>query len=234
MPDKSVSCIITDPPFGSATRDWDKEPTAEAWAQMRRVCAGPIAVCGYGKHHLKWARHFDGMDCLAYIVWHKYNEPVVSPSLTRVHQDWVVWGTSQNQIDATAVREPYSNNIFLKEWFNTPDKNGKSQLATNKHKMAQKCHEDGRRCSDVWSIAVENAGFHGAKRLHPNCKPQELMRRLVLILTKPGDTILDPYAGSGSTLLAAKEMGRGYIGIELQPEYVAVCKHRLEIEYLSL
>lgn len=47
-------------------------------------------------------------------------------------------------------------------------------------------------------------------------------------------TILDPFAGSGTTLVAAKQLGRKYIGIEIEPKYVAICKERLKQEQLPL
>lgn len=83
-------------------------------------------------------------------------------------------------------------------------------------------------------LRFKSVGNRAHEREHPTQKPVALMRWLVETYSNKGDIILDPYAGSGSTLLAAKEMGRGYIGIELQPEYVEVCKKRLEIEYLGI
>src|ERR1035437_8246296 len=54
---------------------------------------------------------------------------------------------------------------------------------------------------------------------HLSQKPLKLMRKLIQENSKVGDTILDPFVGSGSTLVAAKELGRNYIGIEISPEY---------------
>jgi len=228
MPDKSVDVIITDPPYGGDTREWDKEPDARIWTEMQRVSRGVVAVCGYGKNHLKWARHFDGMKCLAYIVWHHENQPLVSPGLTRWHQDWVIWGQSQSQIDATAAREPYSENaIWHPDPFVETEKMGKP-------KKPNVPHPDGRRCGDVWRVQVESAGLRGFGRMHPNAKPMDVMRRLVLILTKPGDVVLDPYCGSGSTLVAAKELNRGWIGNDMMPEYCETARTRLSQDVLQL
>jgi site-specific DNA-methyltransferase (adenine-specific) len=55
------------------------------------------------------------------------------------------------------------------------------------------------------------------------------MERLIETFTKPGDTILDPYAGSGSTLIAARNLGRKAIGVEIEAGYVAVAESRLQI-----
>jgi site-specific DNA-methyltransferase (adenine-specific) len=62
---------------------------------------------------------------------------------------------------------------------------------------------------------------------HPTVKPLELMRHLVRLVTPPGGTVLDPFAGSGTTLLAAQAEGFEWIGIELDPHYVEICEARL-------
>lgn len=62
---------------------------------------------------------------------------------------------------------------------------------------------------------------------HPTPKPLPLMRELVRLFTDPGDLILDPFAGSGTTLLAARLEGRRAIGIEISSEYVEVARKRL-------
>lgn len=63
--------------------------------------------------------------------------------------------------------------------------------------------------------------------LHPNEKPVELMRKFIALHTKPGDTVLDPFCGAGSTGVAALELGRRFIGIELDPKFYQVSCDRL-------
>ncbi len=67
----------------------------------------------------------------------------------------------------------------------------------------------------------------GVQRDHPTQKPLALMRALIERYTNPGETILDPYAGSGTTLRAAMDCGRKAIGLEIDPQYVAVIVKRL-------
>lgn len=67
----------------------------------------------------------------------------------------------------------------------------------------------------------------GLRRRHPTQKPLPLMRWLVRLLCPPGGVILDPYAGGGTTCLAALAEGRGYVGIELDPRYHAAAEAAL-------
>ncbi|MBL8746756.1 MAG: site-specific DNA-methyltransferase [Phycisphaerae bacterium] len=63
---------------------------------------------------------------------------------------------------------------------------------------------------------------------HPTEKPQELIERFVRVSSKPGDLILDPFMGSGTTAVAAKKHGRRFIGFERSPDYLAMAEKRLK------
>ena len=73
-------------------------------------------------------------------------------------------------------------------------------------------------------------GFNKAKYnvMHPTVKPINLMQHLIGLVAKPGDTILDPFCGSGSTLIAAKVLDVNYIGFELHEQYYNIAKERLK------
>jgi site-specific DNA-methyltransferase (adenine-specific) len=64
-------------------------------------------------------------------------------------------------------------------------------------------------------------------RVHPTQKPLALMKWIIETYTQPNDIILDPFAGSGTTLVACAELGRKYIGIEISPEYCNLIERRL-------
>ncbi len=64
-------------------------------------------------------------------------------------------------------------------------------------------------------------------RYHPTQKPLDLMRWCVCMATKPGDTVLDPFMGSGTTGVACRMEGRNFIGIELDPHYYAIAERRI-------
>jgi site-specific DNA-methyltransferase (adenine-specific) len=67
----------------------------------------------------------------------------------------------------------------------------------------------------------ERAGWHGCQM------PEQLLGRIIRACSNEGDVVLDPFAGSGTTLVVAKKLGRKYLGFELSPEYVAQVQERL-------
>ncbi len=85
----------------------------------------------------------------------------------------------------------------------------------------------GKNPSDVWIIPnVKNN--HIEKTTHPCQFPVELIERLVLALTNPSDTVLDPYMGVGSSVIAAVKQQRRGFGCDIDPQYVAIAQERLD------
>lgn len=81
----------------------------------------------------------------------------------------------------------------------------------------------GNRPKSIISIPRVDANY----LIHPNEKPIDLMEYLITCVTKNGDTIVEPFAGSGSTLSAAEQTGRDCIGIELSPDYCKIIRRRM-------
>jgi DNA modification methylase len=82
--------------------------------------------------------------------------------------------------------------------------------------------------SNVWRMAGDG------ENLHPAPFPLKMAKDHIHTWSNPGDVVLDPFAGSGTTLKAAKELNRHFIGIEINPEYVAICKERISQDVLQL
>jgi len=86
---------------------------------------------------------------------------------------------------------------------------------------------DGKKImGDVWTISRVCGTFAERVEGVPTQLPMELVRRIIGVSSNPGDTVLDPFAGSGTTLAAASAMGRHAVGIELNPEYVEIARRR--------
>ena len=97
--------------------------------------------------------------------------------------------------------------------------------------------ENGMYLADVWDDIRElTSGYfagdeplrdESGKRIHLQQSPVALLLRIILSSTMPGDLVLDPFAGTGTTLVVAKQLKRHYVGIEIDPHYVEVIKKRL-------
>ena len=86
----------------------------------------------------------------------------------------------------------------------------------------------GRRLRTVWEIATEPLKrLNGSADDHPAMMPMTLARQCIEITTREDSVVLDPYAGSGTTLLAAQELGRRWIGVEINRSFVDLIERRL-------
>lgn len=81
----------------------------------------------------------------------------------------------------------------------------------------------GANLRNCWLIGPDVNGSRG----HPAAFPRELARRCILLGSRPGDTVLDPFGGSGTSAVAAQELGRSAILIELSPQYSKICGKRI-------
>lgn len=86
---------------------------------------------------------------------------------------------------------------------------------------------NGRRLRTTWEIPTDPQRADGPGAAHPAVMPLALARRCIAITCRAGGVVLDPYAGSGTTLLAARQLGRCWVGIELNPDYVQLISRRL-------
>jgi site-specific DNA-methyltransferase (adenine-specific) len=86
---------------------------------------------------------------------------------------------------------------------------------------------NGKIMGDVWQISRVCGTFHERIEGVPTQLPGELVSRIVGVSSNPGDLILDPFAGSGTTLAVAKSMDRRAIGIELNPQYAGIAEERV-------
>jgi site-specific DNA-methyltransferase (adenine-specific) len=82
----------------------------------------------------------------------------------------------------------------------------------------------------LWSGMMQGNMKNKEVRHHPTQKPVEVMSKIIAIFD--GDIIFDPFAGSGTTLVAAKQLGRKFLGCELSEKYVAIANERLRQDYL--
>src|SRR6185312_8002958 len=106
----------------------------------------------------------------------------------------------------------------------------KAKGYTFNYEVLKAANEDVQARSD-WLIPLctgeERLKGRDGKKVHPTQKPEALLARVILASSRPGDLILDPFSGTGTTGAAAKRLGRQFIGIERDPAYAAAAEARL-------
>jgi modification methylase len=97
---------------------------------------------------------------------------------------------------------------------------------------ALKVFNDDKQMRSDWMIPLCTGGERlkddDGKKAHPTQKPESLLQRVLLATTNPGDTVLDPFSGTGTTAAAAKRLGRNYVGIERDETYARLSRARLK------
>ncbi|CAA7612974.1 site-specific DNA-methyltransferase [Magnetospirillum sp. SS-4] len=96
---------------------------------------------------------------------------------------------------------------------------------------SMKALNDDLQMRSDWTLPLCTGGERlkngGGRKTHPTQKPESLLYRVVMASTRPGDVILDPFFGTGTTGAVAKKLGRNFIGCERDPEYIAAAKDRI-------
>ncbi len=97
---------------------------------------------------------------------------------------------------------------------------------------AMKSLNEGTQMRSDWTIPLCTGGERlkdaSGQKAHPTQKPEALLHRVILSTTKPGDVVLDPFFGTGTTGAVAKMLGRNYIGCEREDSYIKVAEKRLK------
>ncbi len=231
IPDKSIDLIFADPPYNlqlretlyrpdqttveAVTNDWDKFDTYKAydefsqkWLQeCKRVLKDGGALWVIGSYHniLRLGTSIQnlGFWILNDIIWHKTN-PMPNfrgTRFTNAHET-LLWCTTSRKAKYTFN---YQN---LKEL------------------------NEGKQMRSDWHIPIcsgkERLREDNNQRSHPTQKPEALLYRVILSSTNVGDTILDPFLGSGTSAVMAKKLQRNFIGFEQDKEYIKLAKKRLK------
>jgi len=216
MPNGVFSAVITDPPYGITQNDWD-DTTAVRLADYRQL--SPRCVV-FSFQPFASRLIIDNLDWFKYeIIWHKtqaVGHLNANRQPLREHENILIFGngiynpqmTKKDKIDV----RPFCGRA-LTDNYGEFDPSAPRTIA-----------RDVSFPRTVIKFANVN---HGERGLHPTQKPVELLRYLINTYTNPGDLILDPSMGSGTTLVAAIQTGRRGIGIEINPEYCAIAEKRI-------
>lgn len=233
MEDESMQLIVTSPPYNigksyerRSPLDAYVEGQAEVIGECVRVLRPGGSICWQVGNHVSdgeivpldialypiFRQH--GLKLRNRIVWHFEHGLHCSKRLSGRHET-ILWFTKGDNyafnLDAIRVPSKYPG----KKYFKGPKA---GQLS---------CNPLGKNPGDVWVIPnVKNN--HVEKTIHPCQFPVELVERLVLALTRPGDAVFDPYMGVGSSVVAAAKHGRIGYGCDTVQAYVDIAWQRVD------
>jgi site-specific DNA-methyltransferase (adenine-specific) len=214
-----VGVVVADPPYGETSLQWDRWQAGWVAAVAEAVRASCSVWCfGSMRMFLQHADEFAAWQLAQDIVWEKHNgSSSAADRFKRVHEhvlqwyrgDWAqVWRTPVTTPDATArqvrrkTRPPQWGEIGGHTYRSV---DGGPRLARSVLRV-RSCH---------------------GHALHPTQKPLGIIDPLLRYSLAPGGTVLDPFAGAGSTLVAAREAGFRAIGIEADERYAEAAAQRL-------
>ena len=216
-----VDAIITDPPYGTTACKWDSViPFDKMWQRCNKLRKEKTSVVLFGSEPFSSSLRMSNIKEFKYDwIWEKQkasNFMSMKFQPAKYHEIISVF---------------YSHNYFPIMW----ETDNKDTRKTVKNPITNKdCHlgkitrirkeDNGLRYPK--SIIKINKSING--NVHPTQKPVSLMEYLVRTYTNEGDTVLDFTMGSGTTGVACKELGRNFIGIELDENYFKISKQRIE------
>lgn len=194
--------IITDPPYNIGFRYnsyADKLPAEEYIKMLGNLKGLKGAIIHYPIPTIESV--VPALGTPSDMLFWCYNSNL--PHQTRIIS---IYGT---KADRTAVRQPYRN---------PNDKRIQARIEAG---------SQGARMYDWFSDIALVKNVSREKGVHPCPVPVALMERIILMTTKPGDTVFDPFAGGGTTGIAAINTGRNFVGCEIDPLYFAECEARI-------
>lgn len=225
IPDRTVDLILSDPPYGITQNSWDTPINLEKlWIQYRRILKdkGVVALTSSGLLTAKLI--LSAPDLYKYsLVWKK-NKPRgflnAKKQPLRAHEDVLIFYKKLGTYNPQKTTGHSPTHSFTKH-----SGDGSNYGATKLGISGGGSTE--RYPTSVIEIPVVN------KTSHPTQKPVELGRWLIETYTNPGDLVLDNACGSGSFLVAAAQLNRQFLGIEINEDYFKIANARLaeEVSY---
>lgn len=222
--DVQADAVITDPPYGETSLAWDRWP--HKWPELVARQTSSMWCFGSFRMFTEWWLDFAdaGWDLSQDVVWEKHNGTgFAADRFKRVHELVVHfyqgrWAETHHD----AVREDYHG----------PRVNAKARDCRTTHTGeigAQHYNDDGRRM--VRSV-IRAPSVRGG--IHPTQKPAKILSPVIEYAVPEGGLVLDPFAGSGSTLLTARMLNRRAVGIEANEAYCEAAAKRLsEVDLFS-
>lgn len=233
LPDQSVDFICCDLPYGTTSIKWDEVLDFNLmWEQYGRIIKPKGVICLFGSQPFSAQLICSKLEWFRYeLVWNK--NKCGSPGLAKhrpmkTHENILIFyknagGTYNPQMEKG---EPYSRT----------SKNAEGYVGRkNDHGYGMKPRKsfsnDGTRYPK--SVLNISRDFSAQQQVHPTQKPVPLMEWLIKTYSNDGEVVLDNCMGSGSTGVAAANLGRKFIGMETDPEYFKIAQDRISNPLIS-
>jgi site-specific DNA-methyltransferase (adenine-specific) len=232
----SVDLVFADPPYNLKKAEWDNFENQEQYIEWSLKWIEPAAktlkpngsmyICGFSEilADLKHPASRFFYSC-RWIVWHYLNKANLGNDWGRSHESILHFRkTKEFNLNVDAIRIPYGNHTLK---YPSHPQAVTSQYGNGKSRDSWEPHPLGAKPKDVMNIPTTCNGME-EKTPHPTQKPEELLRRLVLASSMEGQIVLDPFSGSGTTLVVAEQLKRRWLGCDLNEQYNLWCVKRLE------
>ena len=226
MPDKSVDLVLTDPPYGTTVCKWDIiVPFDPLWQQFNRILKpGAVSV-------ITGTQPFTSL--------------IINSNFENFRYIWY-WEKEKGVGFQNANRQPmrifedccvFYKNLPKYHPPKQPLRKRRIRRHTDSNTKSESCHMESRNYVNKtikydFETPINCLHFPRETQIgenyHPTQKPIALFEYLIQTYTEIGDTVLDPFMGSGTTCVACVKTGRNYIGIDKEPAYVEIARKRLE------
>lgn len=210
--------VVTDPPYAETSLAWDRWP--DGWPALAASVASSMWCFGSMRMFLDRGPDFADWKLSQDVVWEKHNgSGFAKDRFRRVHEIATHWYRGDwRGVHHDVPRTAYTG----------PDKSARGRDSRTPHTGKIGTHvyvDDGTRLAR----SVIRAAAVRYQRRHPTEKPVELLTPLIEYGCPAGGLVVDPFAGSGSTLDAARTIGRRAIGIEASEVYAEAAAQRLSV-----
>lgn len=225
-----ADCVIADPPYGETALGWDVR--VKGWpASIADFSAAGSSLWVFGslRFFMESAREFEGWRFAQDIVWEKHNgSGFHADRFKRVHEHALQFYRGEwAAVYKNPITTPDATARTVRRKYKTPHLNGNGKASSA---SAYRSEDGGPR---LMRSVVYVPSCHGTAE-HPTQKPLGIIDPLLRYSCRPGGVVLDPFMGSGSTLVAAKALGLGAVGIEIDERCCEIAARRLSQGVLAL
>ncbi|HEY9618382.1 MAG TPA: site-specific DNA-methyltransferase [Microcoleaceae cyanobacterium] len=233
---ESVDLIIADPPYNLSKAEWDTFASQQVyidWSiqwikEAARILkpTGSLYVMGFSEI-LADLKHPSSQyfDRCRWLVWYYKNKANLGNDWGRSHEAILLLRkTNRTKMNIENIRIPYGHHTLK---YPVHPQAITSQYSQGQSEKQWTPNPQGAKPKDVIEIPTLCNGMR-EKTPHPTQKPEELIRKFVLASSDRGDLIVDPFSGSGTTLVVAEQLGRKWLGCDISSQYNQWAIQRLQ------